>query len=316
MSRLTLIIDAWECDHDRVANRHFNPLWSRIGLIPEPYRSPSPSRAIAFLEEDLLSRDDSAFTGRSPLYARMVAEVPRALYLNFLVSKSCVAALAPGVFSPLDLPGDHESTLFTILLFTLEHARPVCAPQIFGAFSPRIMQSNWRFYGHIKGLAVQHRPGVLFIHTVTTSLLLSLFGRRLARCFPLRRAAQMNVEVRDECVSAVIDPGKGTAPALVFEGERMQSAPAQPIFREQFPSYDTYARWIIDQRLSLVIWPREHVIQDMHLDFQKASITPLRCLQCRVSAVADFLPEKAEPFDCFMAERLPVFLDSISAMML
>jgi hypothetical protein len=73
---------------------------------------------------------------------RVVAEVPRALYLNYLARKSDVASLSPRLFRPLDLPGDDSVTLFTILLFTLERTRPLWAPRTFGALAPRILQSN------------------------------------------------------------------------------------------------------------------------------------------------------------------------------
>src|SRR5262249_7340840 len=158
----------------------------------------------------MLSADDSWWTGRDPLHTRVVAEVPRAVYLNFLAPKSYVAALAPHLFRPLDLPGDNTRTLFTILLFTMERARPLCAPPVVGALAPRIMQSNWRFYGHISEPEIESRPGVLFVRTVTSSLLLSVFGRRLARCFPLRRAERMELELQPQGVYAKIYPGHGS----------------------------------------------------------------------------------------------------------
>jgi hypothetical protein len=180
------------------------------------------------------------------LRTRVVAEVPRALYLNYLAKKSYVASLAPRLFRPLDLTGDNTSTLFTILLFTLERARPLWAPRTFGALAPRIMQSNWRFYGHITESGSDSRGGVFFVRTVTTSLILSAFGRRLARCFPLRRAHRMTLEWESGRLAAVIDPGRGSAPELVFDGEQTEVPRVSDIFCQQFPSYEDYVRWIID----------------------------------------------------------------------
>jgi hypothetical protein len=282
-------------------------------LLPSFYKSPSPSRVITRVENELLAADDSWWTGRFPLHTRVVAEVPRALYLNYLARKSYVASLTPRLFRPLDLPGDNNSTLFTILLFTLQRARPLWASRMFGALAPRIMQSNWRFYGHIGEPGSGSRGGVFFVRTVTTSLILSAFGRRLARCFPLQRAHRMTLE-REACrFSAVIDPGGGSAPELVFEGEQTEWPQVSDVFCQQFSSYDDYARWVIDQHLSLTIWPREYVVQDMHLDFQGAKITPLRCLRCRISDLDDFVPDETKPIDCFAVEGLKVFLDNIYA---
>ena len=115
----------------------------------KPYRSPARVRILARIEDQLLARDNSCWTGRRPLYARTVADVPHALYLNFLVNKSHFADFAPELFDPLDLLDDGSSTLFTILLFRLKHARPLWAPRFLGAVTPEIIQSNWRCYGHI-----------------------------------------------------------------------------------------------------------------------------------------------------------------------
>ena len=60
-------------------------------LIPNFYKSPSRSAVVNRLENKLLAADNSWWTSRYPLYARVVAEVPRALYLNFLANRSLVA---------------------------------------------------------------------------------------------------------------------------------------------------------------------------------------------------------------------------------
>lgn len=285
----------------------------QMNSLRDSYRSPSQSRLIARLENKFLSADDSWWTGRHPLHTRVIAEVPLALYLNYLVRKSYVASLAPNIFRPLELPGGRDTTLFTILLFTMEHARPAWAPRWLGAFTPRIFQSNWRFYGYMRKPNSESRNAVLFVRTVTDSLALSTFGRRLARCFPLRRAHHIKVAWAGRQLAAVIEAGGGSAPELFFEGEPSECPDATQEFRKGFATYDEYAHWIIDQHLSVVLWPREYVVQDMHLDFQKARITPLRCLRCHVSGVEDFVPDDGKPLDCFVVENLRVFLDNIYA---
>jgi len=228
--------------------------------------------------------------------------------VNYRARKSSVAALLPGLFQPLDLPGDPGATLFTILLFALEQARPLYAPRILGSFAPRIVQSNWRFYGHLTEPGGESRPSVLFVRTITTSLALSVFGRRLARCFPLRRARRMTLQWAAPRLTAAIEPGCGSAPELMFAAEQTAAPPVDEVFRQQFSSYEEYARWIIDQHLSLVMWPREYVVQDMHLDFGRAKITPLHSLKCAASGLEEFV---LQPFDCFLVEGLRVFLDRI-----
>jgi hypothetical protein len=280
-------------------------------LPSQDYKSPSRSRLVAGVENGLLAPDDSWWTGRNPLRTRVVADVPLALYLNYIVRKSWVAEFSP-LFLPLEIPGDENATLFTILIFALEHARPVWAPRISGALAPHIMQSNWRFYGEIRDSVSRSRRGVLFVRTVTTSLLLSIFGRRLARCFPLRRARSMSLECTTKGATAAVEPGAGSTPQLFFDGERIESADVPHDVRHRFATYDEYARWIVDQHLSIVIWPREHVVQDMHLDFQDSKITPVRCSGCRVSD-QQFVQEGGKPLDRFTVENLKVFLDNVYA---
>ena len=115
-------------------------------------------------------------------------------------------------------------------------------------------------------------------------------------------------------LTGAIDPGGGSGPELVFEEEQTESSPVSIVFSQQFSSYPDYARWVIDQHLSLVIWPREYVVQDMHLDFQEAKIIPLRCLKCRIAGLEGFIPHDTTfPMDCFAVEGLKVFLDKICA---
>ncbi|MBV9610585.1 MAG: DUF2071 domain-containing protein [Acidobacteria bacterium] len=242
------------------------------------------------------------------MFARIAADVPKALYLNYLAPKSYAAALAPGLFEPLALTGNNDATLFTVLLFRLEGARPLWAPRSL-SLAPQIMQSNWRFYGHISEPAAEPKPCVYFVRTVTTSLALALFGRRLARCFPLRRAQRMRLEWSGNEVVGSIDPGRGSAPALYYAGQRAEAPQPPSIFTRQFSSYEEYAHWIVDQHLSVVLWPREYVVQDMHLDFRAARIIPLTCRKNSVTGV-DFII-KSELIDSFAVEGLKVFLDNL-----
>lgn len=276
------------------------------------YRSPSRFSGISDLESNWLGGDTSWWTGRKPVFVRTVAEVPEAIYLNYRASRSYAAALAPGLFEPLSLAGRDDATLFTILIFRLENSRPRWIPRTLAAFVPRIMQSNWRFYGHIAAEpAAVPRPCVLFVRTVTTSLALAVFGRRLARCFPLHRARRMYVHWSGDDVTVSIDPGRGSAPALHYAGRRAaeESRMNRPVV-EEFSSYNDYARWVIDQHLSLVLWPGECVIQDMHLDFGAAQIIPLKCREHSLIGV-DFMTHQIELIDSFAVKGFQVFLDDI-----
>jgi hypothetical protein len=276
-----------------------------------PYKSPSNSRLLAALEDRFLGADDSSWTGRKPLFTRIVADVPIALYINFLADKSYAASLAPKYFRPIDLRNDERSTLFTVLFFALEGARPLAAPPALGVLAPAVMQSNWRFYGRLAPPGMDPRPGVLFIRTVVSSLLMAAFGRRFARCFPLRRAQRMSLMVDGRFVTAAIDPGAGSAPALAFRAERNDSPAVGDVFDKQFISYDRYARWIVDQHSSLAVWPREYVLQDMHLDVRMAEILPLRALSCSVAGLEAFVSDPSNVYDCFVVKGLKVYLDNI-----
>ena len=101
--------------------------WTASGELHDAQLLPKPSRSrvVRCLENKLLAADDSWWTSHRPLYTRVVAEVPLALYLNFLANKSCVASLSPRLFRPLDLPDEPDKTLFTLLLFRLERAPTV-----------------------------------------------------------------------------------------------------------------------------------------------------------------------------------------------
>src|SRR5215469_7871258 len=273
------------------------------------YASPSNSRLGRAVETRLLGSDHSSWTGRDPVFVRTVADVPTALYINYAAPKSYASRLAPELFKPLTLSGRKDATLFTILCFQLERARPEWVPASLSAFVPRIMQSNWRFYGHLTEASAEPRPCVFFVRTVTTSLALAFFGRRLARCFPLHRAHRMRLESSGDEIVARIEPGGGSAPALHYAGRCTKAAEVHDAFKQEFSSFHDYARWIIDQHLSVVRWPHEYVVQDMHLDFRAARIVPLTC----TAAEVDFIADEFEIIDSFTVEGLRVFLDNIYA---
>ena len=122
-------------------------------------------------------------------------------------------------------------------------------------------------------------------------------------------------EQNPDRVSAEIARGGGSAPEFRFEGTTSPSPTSDVAGQLGFREYDDYARWLIDQHLSLAIWPRETIVQDMHLDFAHAKITPLRASLCQVSGLDDLeglLLDPTHPVDCFAVEGLRVFLDEVA----
>jgi hypothetical protein len=106
-------------------------------------------------------------------------------------------------------------------------------------------------------------------------------------------------------------PGRGSAPALHYAGRctAEESRMNHPVV-EEFSSHNDYARRIIDQHLSLVLWPGECVIQDMHLDFGAAQIIPLTCTEHSIRGL-DFMTPQIELIDSFAVKALQVFLDDV-----
>lgn len=245
---------------------------------------------------------------------RLRARVPRVLYLNFLARRAFAEALAPDCFRPDGLPNDPSRTLFTILLFELQGARPTWAPAWLGRLAPRVLQSNWRFYGRLTGLPEGERPGVLFWRTVTDSRSLAAFGLRLARCFPLRRARRMELSHVGDEVRAQIDPGEGQAPGLVFRGRVLPEGDVPGVLRSRFTSFADYGRWIADQHLSATVWERERVVQEMHLSFNAARFVSVETQEVDIPALAECVEDPTQPFSCFLAEDLEVWLDSIRSL--
>lgn len=318
-------------------------------VSPTEYMSPLGANVLGRLEERLLGPETSWWTHRPPLWLRLVAEVPEVLYLNFLARRSAAEALAPGLFTPLELPSDPELTPFSVLLFRLHRGRPTTARWLGGLPSPTLVMSNWRFYGTIREPGSDPRPGVLFVRSVTPSLALAIFGRRLARCFPLHRARDMSLLVgpgngiagnvgnrtgsggnggngtgsggnhrsgAHVSTVACIDPGQGSAPGLDFEAVRETDPSVPAALNDALDldgSYERYCERVMDQHLSLTLWPHEYVIQDMHLDLKRAELVPLRCTRCELPGLTEIAAPPSHPVDCFAARGLRVFLDEIRA---
>lgn len=277
-----------------------------------PYRSPAASRMLRRIEESWLAADPEP--RGAPFYGRVRVKAPRVLYLNFLAQRDFAAGLCPGCFCPLSLETDPSKTMFSILVFGLEGAHPVWAPAWAGELAPRLSQANWRFYGHLTSLPEGERPGVLFWRTVTDSVLLAVFGRRLARCFPLQRARRMELRRRGREVGATVEPGAGSAPALCFRGCLTSSQEVPPALQAQFPSFAAYTRWVMDQHLSATVWEREVVVQDMHLGLEDAGVVAVEPRLVEIAALSGLGQPAPALFSCFLAENVEVFLDSIRAL--
>jgi Uncharacterized conserved protein (COG2071) len=244
----------------------------------------------------------------------MRAKVPRVLYLNFVAKRAFVDQLASDCFQPRPLATDPATTLFTVLLFELEQARPRWAPSVLGKLSPTIRQSNWRFYGTLTSLPEGDRSGVFFWRTVTDSRALTGFGLHLARCFPLRRAERMSIRRSGADVEARIEPGLGQAPALAFRGRITSDDGVPAPFRGQFTSFLDYARWIVNQHLSMTVWPREVVIQNMHLEMSATRFAAVETESIAIPGIEEFVEAPVTPLSCFWVEGLEVHLDSIRAL--
>jgi len=180
--------------------------------------------------------------------------------------------------------------------------------------SPTIRQSNWRFYGTLTSLPEGDRPGVLFWRTVTDSRALTWFGLNLARCFPLRRAERMSIRRSDAIVEARIEPGRRQAPALDSRGRITPESDVPLPFRGLFTSFLDYARWVVDQHLSLTAWPHEVVIQSMHLEMSAARFAAVETQSIAIPVLEEFVEAPVTPLSCFWAEGLEVYLDSIRAL--
>jgi hypothetical protein len=248
---------------------------------------------------------------RRPLYIRLRARVPGVLYLNFLADQGYAERLAPDVFRPTPLAINGGKTLFTILLFQLRGGRPAWTPSLFGRLAPNVWQSNWRFYGTLTSLPGAARPGVLFWRTVTDSLWLTAFGLRIARCFPLRRVRRMEVRRHGKDIRAFV--GNGAERQLSFQGRLTESAEVPTPFRASFGRFADYARWIVDQHLSLTVWDRDVVVQDMHLNLDAAHFIAVEPQAVSIPALRDFVEDAGRPLSCFWGEDLEVWLDSIRA---
>lgn len=240
-----------------------------------------------------------------PVYFRVRARVPRALYLNFLASREFAAALAPDCFEPLRLEDQPERTLFSILVFELEGARPLWVPKWCGALAPRIIQSNWRFYGSVRGLPEGEQAAVLFWRTLTDSRLLAFWGLHLGRFLPVERARRLELWRQDEEVHAGAEPG------LEFSGSVATGGSVPAPFRGRFGSFEEFARSVMEQRRAVTVWPREVVVQELHLGFETARIHPLEPRRVEVAGAEEFLENPARPLASFLVEEMEVRLEAV-----
>lgn len=241
----------------------------------------------------------------SSLYTPLVARAPRVLYLNYLVRRPFAAALAPDCFRPLEVESEPGQTLFSVLIFELAGVRPAWAPRWCSRLAPRVIQSNWRFYGTVTNLPGGERLGVLFWRTLSDSRLVAFFGRPVSWALPVERVSRMHLRRSGDEVSAAIEG------AMEFHG-RLAPEPGVPgPLRARFGNFSEFARSVMDQRLAVTVWEREVVAQDLRLAAESARLLPLEPLRVQLAGVEKFVENPEQPLACFLVEDLDVQLTSI-----
>ncbi len=240
----------------------------------------------------------------SPLFLPLVARARRTLYVNYLARRDFAGALAPDCFRPMQRETDPTRTLFSILVFELEGARPVWAPRWCSRLAPRVIQSNWRFYGSVTALPEGERAGVLFWRRLTDSQIVAFVGR-FSRALPAGRVTTMHLRRTDDEVTAAIER------TMEFDGRVAPEADVPEPFRARFGSFGEFARSVMDQRLAVTVWEREVAAQELRLGVESARVLPLEPLRVQLAGVEKFVENPERPLACFLVEDLDVQLVSI-----
>jgi hypothetical protein len=86
--------------------------------------------------------------------------------------------------------------------------------------------------------------------------------------------------------------GTGAELQLSFQGALTESDEVPTPFRASFRRFADYTRWIVDQHLSLTVWDREVVVQDMHLNLDAARFMTVEPHAVSIPALRDFVEDR------------------------
>ncbi len=123
----------------------------------------------------------------------------------------------------------------------------------------------------------------------------------------------MTLTREGEIITAEAESGEGSAPGLFFRGRLSEQKDVPEPLRGQFSTFGDYTRWIMDQHLSVTVWGREAVVQEMHLTLEGARVRAVEPLEVEAPTLGELVESPARPLAGFLGENLEVWLDSIRA---
>ena len=181
-------------------------------------------------------------------FATLQSDVRDVVYLTWVVPVASVQALLP---AGVELVQQDGKTLFTALSYRHGHFGPAGAGALRKLF-PSPLQSNWRLY-------VRRLPGgvaadrmVLFVRNVFDSVAYAIGSRLASDALPSHLAARFEHRRTDSGYETVIDPGRGSAPALASTTMRSNVRELPGALAPFFADWPDAVAFLCDQQSAIV----------------------------------------------------------------
>jgi len=180
--------------------------------------------------------------GRLP-FPLLISDVVNVVYATWLVDADRARHLAPHRAALWE----HEGrTPFTILTYRHGHFGPRATGPFRRLFASPL-QSNWRLYLSDPLPGAPALPTVVFVKNVLSSALYALGTRVLSDALPSHLARRFTLSVDERSISASIEPGDGSAPALEVRFGRAAERSLPEVFAPFADSWSAAAARIANQ---------------------------------------------------------------------
>jgi hypothetical protein len=234
-------------------------------------------------------------------FAPLASDVEDVVYLTWIVPVERVAKFVPPGVTVIERAG---LTLFTVLTYRHRH---------FGAkwlgplrrLSPSPLQGNWRLY--VETLPRGAAPGrtVLFLRNVFDSPAYALGSRLASDALPSHLPLRFVHARSGDGYETMLDPGEGSAPALVNRVERAATRTLPAEFGRFFATWAGAVRFLCQQESAVAAIDGEPRIAQagISLPIDVDTVVPLRSVEAAGAGFLEDVGAVGAPF-CFIVPKV------------
>lgn len=234
-------------------------------------------------------------------FARLASDVEDVVYLTWIVPVERVRRFVPPGVTVIERAG---LTLFSILTYRHRHFGPAWLGPL-RRLCPSPLQSNWRLYVETLPPAATSGRTVLFVANAFDSPAYALGSRLSSDALPSHLPARFEHRRAGDGYEIVLEPGRGSAPALACQLEPAETRVLPAGFDRFFASWSGAVRFLCQQDAAIAAIDGERRIAQagIALPIDLEGVRPLQSAGVGGSGLIEETGAAGAPF-CFVVPKV------------